>query len=152
MEELKVVVFRIGSEEYAINIQDVVSIERMQLLTELPKSPEYVSGVINIRNVVTPILDLRIALGQKQFKESDMTRIILIRLEDKPVGLIVDAATDVIDIPAETIQHPNLVGVEMNSFLKGVSKLSERLLIILDIQSLLKDINAIEQLKEFKVA
>lgn len=152
MEELKVVVFRVGSEEYAINIEDVISIERMQPVTALPKSPEYISGVINIRDVVTPVLDLRIALGQKQFTTDDLTRILLIRVGEKPVGLIVDAATDVIDIPAETIQQPDLVGIEMDSFLKGVSKLSDRLLIILDIQSLLKEVDAFDKLKDFKVA
>lgn len=152
MEELKVVVFRVGPEEYAINIEDVISIERMQPVTALPKSPEYISGVINIRDVVTPVLDLRIALGQKQFTTDDLTRILLIRVGEKPVGLIVDAATDVIDIPTETIQQPDLVGIEMDSFLKGVSKLSDRLLIILDIQSLLKEVDAFDKLKDFKVA
>lgn len=152
MDELKVVVFRVGSEEYAISIEDVVSIERMQPLTSLPKSPEYISGVINIRDVVTPVLDLRVALGQEQFTNHDLTRIILIRIGEKPVGLVVDAATDVMDIPVDTIQKPELVGMQMDSFLKGVSKLSERLLIILDIQKLLTEVDAFDKLKDFQVA
>ncbi len=151
MEDLKVVVFRVGAEEYAINIQDVVSIEKLQPLTAIPKSPEHVSGMINIRDVVTPVIDLRIALGQSKHDDQEMNRIILIRIDDKPVGLVVDAATDVIDIPEETIQLPKLIGAELPTSLKGVSKLAERLLIILDIQSLLKDTNGFELLKDLQV-
>lgn len=149
---MKVVVFQVGSEEYAINIQDVVSIERMQALTAIPKMPEHITGMINIRDVVTPVIDLRIALGHAQNKDNETNRIILIRLDENPVGLIVDAATDVIDIPIDSIQEPNLMNTENHAFLKGVSKLSTRLLIILDIHNLLTDMDGFEILKDFHVA
>lgn len=151
MEDFKVVVFRIAEEEYAIHIQDVVSIEKLQALTAIPKAPEYIAGMVNIRGTVTPVVDLRVALGQSRMLVSESSRIILIQMDDHPVGLIVDAATDVIDIPVDTIQKPNLIGTQMPSSLQGVSKLASRLLILLDIQSLLRDIDAFKSLKDLNI-
>ncbi|MGZ4113412.1 MAG: chemotaxis protein CheW [Tumebacillaceae bacterium] len=138
VEEVKVIVFRLVDEEYGVEVSQVRSIERMQNITRVPRTPEFVKGVINLRGVVTPIIDLktRFSLGSEEY--SDATRIIIVAVEDMEVGLIVDAANDVIDIPMNSIeQPPAVVGGIKASYLRGVAKLQNRLLIMLNLDKVL---------------
>jgi purine-binding chemotaxis protein CheW len=138
VEEVKVIVFRLADEEYGVEVSQVRSIERMQNITRVPRTPEFVKGVINLRGVVTPIIDLktRFALGSEEY--SDSTRIIIVAVEDMEVGLIVDAANDVIDIPLGSIeQPPAVVGGIKATYLRGVAKLQNRLLIMLNLDKVL---------------
>lgn len=138
VEEVKVIVFRLVDEEYGVEVSQVRSIERMQNITRVPRTPEFVKGVINLRGVVTPIIDLktRFSLGNEEY--SDATRIIIVAVEDMEVGLIVDAANDVIDIPLSSIeQPPAVVGGIKATYLRGVAKLQNRLLIMLNLDKVL---------------
>lgn len=138
VEEVKVIVFRLVDEEYGVEVSQVRSIERMQNITRVPRTPEFVKGVINLRGVVTPIIDLktRFSLGSEEY--SDSTRIIIVAVEDMEVGLIVDAANDVIDIPLSSIeQPPAVVGGIKATYLRGVAKLQNRLLIMLNLDKVL---------------
>lgn len=138
VEEVKVIVFRLVDEEYGVEVSQVRSIERMQNITRVPRTPEFVKGVINLRGVVTPIIDLktRFSLGSEEY--SDATRIIIVAVEDMEVGLIVDAANDVIDIPLNSIeQPPAVVGGIKAAYLRGVAKLQNRLLIMLNLDKVL---------------
>jgi len=138
VEEIKVIVFRLNDEEYGVEVSQVRSIEKMQNITRVPRTPEFVKGVINLRGVVTPIVNLktRFNLGEEQY--TDATRIIIVAVEDMEVGLIVDAANDVIDIPVNTIeQPPAVVGGIKATYLRGVAKLNDRLLIMLNLDKVL---------------
>jgi purine-binding chemotaxis protein CheW len=151
-QDLKMLIFKVGQEEYGVHISQVVSIERMQDITPYPNRPAHVLGVTSIRNVVTPVVDLREALTGESLKTSDEARIIIVQVYDKEIGLVVDAATDVLDIDPDTIQHPNLLEEKDFSYLKGISKLDHRLLILLDIEKLLEDTTNLDELKEIKNA
>lgn len=138
VEEVKVIVFRLVDEEYGVEVSQVRSIERMQSITRVPRTPDFVKGVINLRGVVTPIIDLktRFSLGAEEY--SDSTRIIIVAVEDMEVGLIVDAANDVIDIPLNSIElPPSVVGGIKATYLRGVAKLQNRLLIMLNLDKVL---------------
>lgn len=138
VEEIKVIVFRLNDEEYGVEVSQVRSIEKMQNITRVPRTPEFVKGVINLRGIVTPIVNLktRFNLGEEQY--TDATRIIIVAVEDMEVGLIVDAANDVIDIPVNTIeQPPAVVGGIKATYLRGVAKLHDRLLIMLNLDKVL---------------
>jgi len=138
VEEIKVIVFRLVDEEYGVEVSQVRSIEKMQNITRVPRTPEFVKGVINLRGVVTPIIDLktRFNLGEETY--TDSTRIIIVAVEDMEVGLIVDAANDVIDIPVNSIvQPPAVVGGIQKAYLRGVAKLEERLLVMLNLDKVL---------------
>lgn len=150
LEELKTLIFKVGNEEYGVHISQVVSIERMQSITPYPNRPPHVLGVTTIRNVVTPVVDLRAALTGVHTTPDDSTRIIIVQARDREIGIVVDAATDVLDIPKDTIQHPNLLETKQASYLKGISKLEERLLILLDIEELLEDTTNLDELKDLK--
>jgi purine-binding chemotaxis protein CheW len=140
VEEIKVIVFSLVDEEYGVEVSQVRSIEKMQNITRVPRTPDFVKGVINLRGVVTPVIDLktRFNLGAEEY--TDSTRIIIVAVEDMEVGLIVDAANDVIDIPVNSIeQPPAVVGGIKASYLRGVAKLEDRLLIMLNLDKVLSN-------------
>ncbi|MCL9969505.1 chemotaxis protein CheW [Anoxybacillus kestanbolensis] len=139
MAELKVIVFQLKDEEYAIPVQQVRSIEKIQHITRVPRVPKYVKGVINLRGVVTPIIDLRMRFGLEEAQFSDHTRVIIVALDDIEVGLIVDAANDVIDISTEAIEPPpEVVDATTADYINGVVKIEKRLFILLNLEKVLK--------------
>lgn len=134
----KVIVFQLNNEEYAVSVKQVGSIERLQPITRVPQTADFVKGVINLRGVVTPIIDLRVRFGIEPIEFKDSTRIIIVYMNDLEVGLIVDAANDVIDIPDSSIEPaPEVVGTVDVDYIDGVAKLENRLLILLDLQKIL---------------
>lgn len=143
----KVIVFQLQDEEYALSVQQVGGIERILPITRVPQTADFVKGVINLRGVVTPIIDLRARFGMEESAYDDSTRIIIISLDEMEVGLIVDAANDVIDIPEDAIEPaPEVVGTVDIDYIDGVAKLENRLLILLNLQKVLSD----KEFAEFK--
>ncbi len=137
-QAIKAVIFQLNDEEYGVDVQQVQSIERLLHITRVPKMPDFVKGVINLRGVVTPIIDLKERFSIEMTEYTNSTRIIIVQVEDKEVGLIVDAANDVIDIPADKIeQPPEVVGRIESDYIRGVAKLDERLLILLNLNKVL---------------
>ena len=149
-KNMKIIVFQLRDEEYGVPVEQVLSIERVQHITRVPKTPVFVKGVINLRGVVTPIIDLRGRFNIEEKEFSDHTRIIIVTVDDMDVGLIVDAANDVIDIPVISIEPPpEIVGGVEADYLHGVAKLEERLLILLNLERVLNadEIKAMQQIE-----
>ncbi|WP_078413242.1 chemotaxis protein CheW [Priestia abyssalis] len=137
--EIKVIVFQLNDEEYCIPVNEVRSIEKLQHITRVPRTAPYVKGVINLRGVVTPIIDLRIRFQLGQMSYNENTRIIIVAIGDMEVGLVVDAANDVIDIDSTTVEPPpEVVGGIESDYLKGVIKIDRRLLILLNLPRVLE--------------
>lgn len=135
---IKAVIFQLKDEEYGVDVQQVQSIERMIHITRVPKMPDFVKGVINLRGVVTPVIDLKERFSIETTEYTNSTRVIIVQVEDKEVGLIVDSANDVIDIPTEKVeQPPEVVGRIESDYIRGVAKLEERLLILLNLNKVL---------------
>ncbi|MEH7234751.1 chemotaxis protein CheW [Bacillus sp. JJ1562] len=135
---LKVIVFSLHDEEYGIPVSQVRSIEKVQHITRVPRTAPFVKGVINLRGVVTPIIDLRTRFGMVESEYSDSTRVIIVATDEVEVGLIVDTANDVMDIPVDTIEPPpEIVGSVEVEYLEGVAKLEKRLLILLNLEKVL---------------
>lgn len=150
-EELKVIVFALGTEQYGIEVDKVRTIERMMPITRVPKTPAFIKGVINLRGVVIPVLDLRGRFGLPETEPTENSRIIIVAANDLEVGFIVDSANDVIDIDSDTIDSPpEVVGGIKAKYLRGVAKLSEnQLLIMLNLAEVLNkdEIIQLEQLE-----
>ncbi|MGM8364116.1 chemotaxis protein CheW [Virgibacillus sp. W0181] len=143
----KVIVFQLKDEEYAVSVEQVRAIERIVPITRVPQTAAFVKGVINLRGIVTPIIDLRVRFGIEETEYNELSRIIIVFLDDMEVGLIVDEANDVIDIPESVIESaPEVVGTVDVDYIEGVAKLENRLLIILDLQKVLSK----EEIKELK--
>jgi len=138
-EEVKVIVFALGIEEYGVEVEKVRTIERMQPITRVPKTLSFIKGVINLRGIVIPIIDLRERFGMSQMEYSENTRIIIVAANDLEVGLIVDSANDVIDIDSDVINDPpEIVGGIRAKYLRGVARVSEeRLLVLLNLGEVL---------------
>ncbi|MGD6965075.1 chemotaxis protein CheW [Rossellomorea vietnamensis] len=137
-ENVKVIVFQLMGKEYAIPVSQVRSIEKVQHITRVPKAAPFVKGVINLRGVVTPVIDLRIRFSLPEDVHSEDTRVIIAGVNDKEVGLVVDAANDVLDIPSEAIEsQPEVVGAVEADYISGVAKLEKRLLVLLNLEEVL---------------
>jgi len=126
--------FKIGEEEFGIEIQKVQEINRITEITRVPRTPDYVLGVINLRGKVIPVINMRARFG---FDNNDLTkdsRIIVLELQDHVIGILVDAVTEVIRLPSGTVEPPpNLATNVETDYISGVGKLDDRLLILLDI-------------------
>lgn len=143
-EYIKVIVFQLVDKEYAIPVSNVQGIEKLMHITRVPKTAKYVKGVINLRGVITPIIDLRERFDLPISEDEETTRIIIVTLDDIEVGFIVDSANDVIDIPTNAIeQQPEVVGSIEEDFISGVAKVENHLLILLNLHKVLNPSNEI---------
>jgi len=133
-DELQVVAFNIDIEEFGVDILKVQEINRMVEITKVPQAPHYVEGVINLRGKVIPIIDLRKRFNM-EFKEHDKnTRIVVVDISGNIMGMVVDAVSQVLRIPVNTIESPPEIVTGIDSeYIKGVVKLDDQLLIYLDL-------------------
>ncbi|MFD9624297.1 chemotaxis protein CheW [Peribacillus muralis] len=137
-QEMKVIVFKIKDKEYAIPVDKVSGIEKLLHITRVPKAAHFVKGVINLRGVITPIIDLRVCFGFEEVEYDDSTRIIIVILDGMEVGLIVDSANDVLDIPLNSIEpQPEVVGQLASEYISGVAKIEKRLLVLINLENAL---------------
>ena len=135
---LQLVTFHIGDEEFGVEILKVQEIIRMMGITRVPRAPDFVEGVINLRGKVIPIIDLRKRFGMAAQEHDKHTRIIVIEINKVIVGFVVDSVSEVLRIPANTVEPPPAIisGIE-SEYISGVGKLADRLLILLDLDRLL---------------
>ena len=137
-ETLQLVSFKLGEEEFGVDILQVQEIIRMQNITRVPNAPHFVEGVINLRGKVIPVIDLRKRFDLGDHERDKNTRIVVVKIDDVVVGLIVDEVSEVLRIPADTVEPPPpiVAGIE-SDFIRGVGKLEGRLLILLDLNRIL---------------
>ncbi|HLQ00613.1 MAG TPA: chemotaxis protein CheW [Candidatus Limnocylindria bacterium] len=138
-KDLQIVGFRIGDETYGVRISAVREIVRVPAITAVPNAPDYIEGVINLRGKIIPVMDLRKRFGIKNVEPNKKNRILVVELENKVLGLIVNSASEVLKIPPSDIEMPNTMFQEGEvSYVTGVGKLNGRLVILLDIGKLLQ--------------
>lgn len=139
-EVLQLVTFYLAEEEFGVNIHDLQEIIRMMTITRVPKAPPFVEGVINLRGQVIPIIDLRKRIGMAPRGYDKATRIIVVQLDRKTVGFVVDAVGEVRRIPSRVVEPPPpmVAGIE-SDYIQGVGKLGDVLLILLDLNRLLSE-------------
>lgn len=137
-ELIQLVTFSTGDEEFGVDILKVQEIILPMAITKVPKAPEFVEGVINLRGKVIPVIDLRRRFGLKSKAQDKYTRIIVIEINHMIVGFVVDSISEVLRIPANTVEPPPPVVAGLESeYINGVGKLEDRLLIMLDLDRLL---------------
>ncbi len=139
-ELLQLVSFKIGNEEFGVDILKVQEINRMMDITRVPNSPSYVEGVINLRGKVIPVVDLRQRLGLESKERDKHTRIIVMELTGKVVGFVVDAVSEVLRIPRSVTEPPPAMGNGSTAdYITAVGKLDDRLLTLLDLEQVLSN-------------
>jgi purine-binding chemotaxis protein CheW len=150
-KDIQVVGFRIGNETYGVRIAAVREIVRVPEITAVPSAPDIIEGVINLRGKIIPVMDLRKRFGQVYTHADKKNRILVVEIDNKLVGLIVNAASEVLKIPPADIELPAAVFAEGESgYVTGVGKLKGRLIILLDISKLLHqpDLRVLEEATE----
>lgn len=132
---LQLVTFKLGTEEFGVDILKVQEINKMMNITKIPNAPMFIEGVINLRGKIIPIIDLRKRLGFRDQPYNKSTRIIVVELDGLVLGFIVDSVSEVLRIPENTIEPPPsmVAGIE-SEYIEGVGKLDERLLILLELK------------------
>jgi len=136
-KDLQVVGFRIGNETYGVRIAAVREIVRVPEITSVPSAPDLIEGVINLRGKIIPVMDLRKRFGQTEIQNDKRNRILVVELNNKLVGLIVNAASEVLKIPPSEIAPGSVFAEGESGYVTGVGKLKGRLIILLDISKLL---------------
>ena len=141
----KVIVFELNGQKYGVDIQQVKSIEKLQGMTQVPQSSYFVRGVINLRGEITPVIDLKDRLNLGKAVETIDTRVLIVHINDVQVGLIVDSATEVIDIDESMVEPaPEMIGKIDQSFIRGVAKVADDLLVLLDVSEVLNNDEVVE--------
>ena len=130
--------FRIGEEEYGLDILRVQEIRSYEAPTRVANAPAFVKGVVNLRGVIVPIVDLRIRLGQAG-EYNAFTVVIVLNVANRVVGVVVDSVSDVLELSADEIKpRPEVAAALDARFITGLGKLGERMLILLDIEAMIK--------------
>lgn len=146
MAEEQLVTFSLGSEEFGVDIMKVQEIIRIPPITRVPKAPDYVEGVINLRGNVIPVVNLRVRFGMPPAEETDLSRIVVLQVKGKVFGVRVDGVTEVLRLDSESIEPPPPVALGMEShFIRGVGKVGERLLILLNLEQIMSGETGNEQ-------
>lgn len=137
-ETLQFVTFRLAGQKYAVDILKVQEINNIKDITSIPNSPPYMEGAINLRGRVVPVLNLRKRFGIERKKMDDFTKIIVMSINDLTMGILVDAVSEVLRVPRDIVEAPPPVSYGTHSeFITGVAKLTEGLLLLLDMDLLL---------------
>lgn len=135
---LQLVTFTLGSGEYAADILKVQEINRMKEITRVPNSPSYVEGVINLRGKVIPVVNLRKKFGLAERESDEQSRIMIMDIQGITMGLVVDAVSEVLRVPDNIVEPtPPMASNISTEFIKGIAKLEDRLIILLDMDRLI---------------
>jgi purine-binding chemotaxis protein CheW len=148
MEINKVVVFQVDNEQYAVPVENVISIEKMSSPTIIPQMPDYMVGVVRIRGELVPVLDTTKILYRRAYTETEKTRMIVVITDDLSVALIVDDAKEIIDIPPEAIKQVNMLAYRQTPYFIGVASLPERLITLIDPNQLFESLEGVKAIKE----
>ncbi len=138
-DELQLVVFNIGKEEFGVEIMRVQEIIRMTSITGIPQAPDYIRGIINLRGRIIVVLNLNVIMGMETKELDENSRIIVANIDETVVGFIVDAVSEVIRLPENNVEPaPAVISSKIGTeYVMGVGKMEDRLLILLDLDKML---------------
>ena len=130
--------FRLGAEEYGIDILKVQEIRSYEPPTRIANAPPFIKGVVNLRGVIVPIVDLRLKLGCESAEYNGFTVVIVLNVKGRVVGAVVDSVSDVLALDKDTIKPaPEMSSAVDTSFITGIGSVAERMLILMDIEGLM---------------
>ncbi|VVB96958.1 CheW-like domain protein [uncultured archaeon] len=138
-DDLQLVVFNIGKEEFGVEIMRVQEIIRMTGITRIPQAPAYIRGIINLRGKIIVVLNLNEIMGMETKEQDENTRIIVANIDETVMGFIVDSVSEVIRLPEMNVEPaPAVIASKIGTeYVMGVGKMEDRLLILLDLDKIL---------------
>jgi purine-binding chemotaxis protein CheW len=135
---LEALAFKLGNEEYGIKILKVQEIRGYETVTRIASAPEHVKGVVNLRGTIVPIVDMRIKFKLGEPTYDQFTVVIILNIQDRVVGMVVDSVSDVISLTADQIKPaPDMGGALNTDYLVGLGTVDERMIILVDIDRLM---------------
>lgn len=138
--ENRYLTFRVNNEHYALEIRHVTEILGVQKITRVPNTRDFIIGIMNLRGIIYPVLDVRRRFGIPTIEWNDRTCIVVIQVDNVGLGLLVDEVSEVVTMPPETISEaPSTNKGAQSKFIAGIGKLGDALIILLDIYRLLWD-------------
>lgn len=151
-KEIQIVVFKLGSELFASDINPVKEIRRVDEITPVPQAPDFVEGIISLRGQIFPVIDLGKRFNKKQHELTNDSRIIVIDIPGSQYGMIVDSVKEVQRIKREDIEAaPELVTRGSQKFLQGVVKKEQKLILLVDVEKILTE-GEKKELKKAEIA
>jgi purine-binding chemotaxis protein CheW len=150
IQEVQAVVFLLNNSYYGVPILQVQEIVKMTEITKLPETPDFVEGVVNLRGQIVPILDLRKRFSLPKVAVNENWRILILKAEGIHFGVMVDQISQVEKVPASLIEvPPKVVSGVKGDFIRGIAKMKDRLLILLDIEKILshREIEALQEIE-----
>lgn len=136
----KYLTFYTDNQLYGIPISDVVQIVGMQEITQVPEFPSYAKGIINLRGIIIPIIDVRLRLKKEEIGYNERTCIIVTNIKGSHLGFIVDSVNEVTNVYKENISSPPQMGTDyVNTYITGIAKLNEKIVLIIDLKKVLND-------------
>ena len=134
----EVLVFILGSEEYGVDILKVQEIRGYDKVTPIPSAPAYLKGIVNLRGVIVPLVDMRVRFALAEPRYDSTTVVVILRVAGRIIGLVVDAVSDVVHLaPNDVKEAPTLGAVVDSSFIAGLATRDDRMILLLDIEKLL---------------
>jgi purine-binding chemotaxis protein CheW len=134
----EMLVFKLGTEEYGVDILKVQEIRGYEKVTPIPRSPDFLKGVVNLRGTIVPVIDLRVKFALPDPSYDSFTVVIVLRIASRIVGAVVDGVSDVVRLAAGEVQAPPRLGsIVDSSYLAGVATQGGRMILALDIEKLL---------------
>ncbi|MGM7635465.1 chemotaxis protein CheW [Bacillus sp. Hm123] len=147
----KAVIFESGNEEYAVPIQAVISIEKVNFINPIPHLPLYLKGVTKIREELLPVIDFEYVLYKRMLPSLEEARLLIVQTNSLPVGLLVKEAKEIIEFPEESVRQVNLISYESTRFFSGVATIGDRLITIIDMDVLVSSLEGIDAVKDFMI-
>ncbi len=147
----EVLVFVLGKEEYGVDILKVQEIRGYEKVTPIPSAPDYLKGVVNLRGVIAPVIDMRVKFRLPEVRYDSFTVVVILRIGGRVVGLVVDGVSDVVRFTASEVKAaPQLGALVDSSFLDGVATQDDRMVLLVDIERLLSsgELNLLRQVAE----
>lgn len=147
----EVLVFVLGAEEYGVDILKVQEIRGYEKVTPIPSAPDYLKGVVNLRGIIVPVIDLRMKFGMPEPRYDSFTVVVILRIAARVIGIVVDGVSDVVQLAANEVKAaPQLGSLVDSSFLAGLATQNERMILLLDIEKFLSsgELNLLAQVSE----
>ena len=138
----KYLTFVLDTEQYGVPIIKVREILVVLPITPMPQTPHFIKGVINLRGKVIPVVDTRLKFGMMEKEYTSETCIIVVEVKEKGIGLVVDTVREVRDVAEDQIEDPPNYGGDSNAFIRGLGKVNEKVIILLDIDQVLGDLDS----------
>ncbi|MFD1204378.1 MULTISPECIES: chemotaxis protein CheW [Sporosarcina] len=149
MSDIKAVIVQCGSEEYALEVEKVVSIEKLEKINPIPHLPEYMLGLMKIRGELVPVLDFQQILYSNTIREKENAKVVVVQTESLHIGLLVLDAKEIIDIPESKLTSSGLMAYSKTPYFTTIANLEERMITVVNPEILSQTLTGMDAISEY---